>query len=98
MFIVQPSMYPDPLLETHHLEEALNRAIKFILDLPRHARSKTVLIYQHRGEDGRGGWYFERSRIICTVSYDFEMDFTNRVWHTDRKSAERYEARYCLDD
>lgn len=98
MFMAHVTMYPDILTESHVLSEVINRAVKYILDLPREYRHKSVLIYQHRGEHGHNGWYFERSRNVVIVSYDFEKDITHLDWHTDRKSAERYELRYCLDD
>jgi hypothetical protein len=84
-------MWPDPLIESHVLDDCLNKASELVRDI----KHKDVLIYQLVSRE-EGHWLHEKSRVVAIVSWNFDKEVVAIRWMTDRKSAERYEARYCL--
>ena len=84
-------MYPDPLIESHDLDKVLTKACEFV----RYVKTKSALVYQIVSRE-KGHWYHEKSRVVAIVNWNSTKQIPTIDWHTDRKSAERYEVRYCL--
>jgi len=88
MFIAHVPCWPDPLTESHELEDVFNKAVSWLLKNP---SNHTVTICQVLYSE-KGIWQYERYRLVVELTSIGE-GFCEK-WFTAQTAVQRHENRY----